>query len=67
MLPLEERPFMYSLIKSLEFDALALVSFYNSTNGDGWSNNDNWLSASPIDSWHGVTIDNNRVVSLESE
>ena len=49
----------------LDFDSLALVSFYNSTNGDGWSNNDNWLSASPIDSWHGVTIENNRVVSLE--
>ena len=49
----------------LEFDSLALVSFYKSTNGDGWSNNDNWLSASTIDSWHGVTIENNRVVSLE--
>ena len=51
----------------LDFDSLALVSFYNSTNGDGWSNNDNWLSSSPIDSWHGVTIDNNRVVSLDLE
>ena len=49
----------------LDFDSLALVSFYNSTNGDGWSNNDNWLSAAPIDSWHGVIIENNRVVSLE--
>ena len=51
--------------KILEFDSLALISLYKSTNGDGWSNNDNWLSSSPIDSWHGVTIANNRVVSLE--
>ena len=49
----------------LDFDSLALVSFYKSTNGDEWSNNDNWLSASPIDSWHGVTIENNRVDILD--
>ena len=49
----------------LDFDSVAMVSLYNSTNGDGWSNNDNWLSASTIDSWHGVTIENNRVVSLD--
>ena len=51
--------------KILDFDSLALIPLYNSTNGDGWSNNDNWLSASSIYSWHGVNIVNNRVVSLD--
>ena len=59
------RDTIYVFINRIEFDSLALISLYNSTNGDGWSNNDNWLSSSPIDSWHGVTIENNRVVSLD--
>ena len=36
-------------------DSLALVVLYNSTNGPGWKNNTNWLSAQPINTWYGVT------------
>ena len=32
-------------------DSLALVALYNSTNGDDWVINDNWLSNKPIDEW----------------
>ena len=34
-----------------------LVSLYNATNGENWTNNTNWLSDKPISEWHGVTTD----------
>ena len=33
----------------------ALVALYNATDGDNWTNNDNWLSQEPISTWYGVT------------
>ena len=34
----------------------ALVALYNSTSGDGWRNNTNWLSGDPCtNSWFGIT------------
>jgi hypothetical protein len=44
-------------------DSLALVEFYNSTNGSGWSSSDNWLTGA-VSSWEGVTVTNGRVTSL---
>lgn len=32
----------------------ALVALYNSTDGDNWINNTNWLSNKPINTWHGI-------------
>ena len=40
-------------------DRDALVALYNATGGANWTNNDNWLSAEPISTWHGVTTDEN--------
>lgn len=38
-------------------DSLILVSIFNSTNGDQWLENTNWLEpGQPIDTWHGVTV-----------
>ncbi len=45
-------------------DSLALVDLYNSTNGQEWINNANWLTASPVDTWFGVTVYNSRVTIL---
>lgn len=45
-----------SFIKGNESDSLALVTLYNSTNGENWTNNDNWLSG-PLQSWYGVLLD----------
>ena len=43
----------------------ALVALYNATGGTGWTNRANWLSASPIGDWYGVTTDAaGRVTSL---
>ena len=35
----------------------ALAALYNSTGGDGWHNNANWLSNEPITNWYGINID----------
>lgn len=45
-------------------DSLALVAFYNATNGDNWTNNTNWLSTEPIEDWYNVVVENGRVASL---
>lgn len=45
-------------------DSLALVDFYNSTNGRHWFNHLNWLTASPVSTWFGVIVVNNRVSEI---
>ncbi len=43
-----------------------LVAFYNSTNGEHWTNNTNWLSDAPLGEWYGVSTDaNGHVTGLE--
>ena len=44
----------------------ALIALYNATDGDNWSNNDNWLSSKPIGEWYGVTAnERGRVTKLD--
>ena len=38
-------------------DEAELVAFHMATDGENWSNDDNWLSAEPISRWHGVSTD----------
>lgn len=45
-------------------DSLALVAIYNATDGPNWNNSSNWLSASPVDTWHGISVFNGRVRQL---
>lgn len=46
-------------------DYNALVAFYNSTKGDNWTNNTNWLDNSKtLNEWQGVILENGRVVQL---
>ena len=47
-----------------ELDSLVLVDLYNSTNGPGWINDDNWLTGN-LDSWHGVTVSSDRVILID--
>ncbi|MDB5258384.1 MAG: large protein [Chitinophagaceae bacterium] len=44
-------------------DSLALVAFYNSTDGAHWYNNTNWLSTR-VGLWEGIAIVGNRVQTL---
>lgn len=41
--------------KAAEKDAL--ISLYNSTGGDAWTNNENWCSDLPVSEWYGVYLD----------
>lgn len=45
-------------------DSLALVDLYNNTNGALWTNNNNWLTASPVSTWFGVTVTGDRVTEI---
>ncbi|MFZ1808692.1 MAG: BspA family leucine-rich repeat surface protein [Cyclobacteriaceae bacterium] len=47
-----------------ECDYNALVALYNSTDGANWIDNTNWLSASPVSSWYGITVTGNRVTGI---
>ncbi len=44
-------------------DSLALVDLYYATNGDNWTNNENWL-VGPVASWYGVTMQDSNVTQL---
>lgn len=48
-----------------ESDSLALVSIYQSLDGDNWPQNDNWLSDLPLEEWKGIGTFNDRVNKLE--
>ena len=44
----------------------ALAALYHATNGPGWKNSENWLSAAPLHKWYGVTTEcDGSVVKLE--
>lgn len=49
-------------------DSLALVSIYDNVNGKNWTNNTNWKTTMPINTWYGVGIpfhsDTGRVTGL---
>ena len=45
-------------------DSLALVAFYNSTNGDDWLTNTNWLTG-PVNTWYGITVTGTRVTGIK--
>ncbi|HWK06806.1 MAG TPA: IPT/TIG domain-containing protein [Puia sp.] len=40
-------------------DSLALVQLYDSTQGGNWTNNTNWKTSKPIDTWFGIEIEIN--------
>lgn len=42
----------------------ALVAIYNSANGVGWENNDNWLVNNMPSMWHGVYVESGHVTKL---
>ncbi len=44
----------------LPADSLALVDFYNATDGPNWNNDNNWLTGS-VGTWFGIEVSGNRV------
>jgi hypothetical protein len=45
-------------------DSLALVDFYNSTNGPHWSFSTNWLTTAPVSTWYGITVTGSNVTEI---
>ena len=39
---------------SVATDRAALVALYDATDGDNWTNNDNWKTSKPLRDWYGV-------------
>ena len=51
--------------EGFDLDRIALEALYNTTNGQKWTNNQNWLSDAPVGQWYGVETDHDgRVVGL---
>ena len=46
-------------------ERLALKDLFNTTAGDGWANAAGWNTAADLGSWHGVTVEDGRVRSLD--
>ncbi|MFT7233261.1 MAG: surface protein, partial [Cyclobacteriaceae bacterium] len=42
-----------------------LMTFYNSTDGANWFNNTGWGTAADLSTWHGLTLENGNVASLD--
>jgi len=40
----------------------SLIALYNATDGDHWTNNENWLSDKPVGDWKGVLTNSNGFV-----
>ena len=51
----------------IDSDFQVLVALYNSTNGNNWYDNTGWntLSNENVGDWYGVTVEGDRVVSLD--
>ena len=43
----------------------ALATFYFSTDGEDWENNDRWLSSSDECNWHGITCNGGSVTDID--
>lgn len=41
-----------------------LISIYNSSEGENWTRNDNWLSNMPLNDWYGVETSQGNVISI---
>lgn len=45
----------------------ALIALYKATNGEHWTNNDNWCSDKPITEWYGVHKDDDGLFIVKSK
>ena len=54
----------YSVTDVPTIECQALVTLYESTNGDDWYNHTNWLNTNTVGNWYGVTVGSNHVIGL---
>lgn len=49
-------------------DHVVLQALYEATGGEGWTHDDNWLTGRPLETWYGVSVDDDgRVTDLDLE
>lgn len=60
---LYSKPVSVNVVSVSSADSLALVALYNSTNGPGWAEKNNWLTG-PVNTWEGITVENSRVTRI---
>ena len=53
-----------SIIGITQAECNALAALWTNTNGAAWTNNTNWGSLTPANSWHGVSVFNGHVSNL---
>ena len=41
-----------------------LIQFYKDTDGDNWTENENWCSDKPLEEWYGISVDNEGKYSI---
>ncbi len=52
------------ITEELQSERDLLIAFYNATDGPNWINSKNWNTENPLSSWHGVGMENGRVIGL---
>jgi len=56
---------LFFISTGLSQDSLRLVSLYNSTGGQNWINNSNWLSSLSVSEWYGITVRDSSVITID--
>ena len=56
-------PKLLAQVPQIEKDAL--IALYNATDGDNWTDNTNWLSEEPVDTWFGIAVSGERVTGIQ--
>lgn len=41
-----------------------LIKLYNDTDGDNWTNNENWCSDKPIEEWYGIEVRSDQKIAI---
>ena len=49
----------------LKSDCLVLDTLYDDTGGANWADRTNWKSANSLDTWHGITVRDGRVIRIK--
>lgn len=53
---------LYGQVPAVEIQAL--TALYDSTDGNNWINNTNWLSDEPVSTWYGITVSEDHVIGI---
>ncbi len=53
-----------SCMTTEEIEREALMALYKATDGDNWTNNENWCSDKPLNEWYGVSAYSGKVRSI---